>query len=251
MQNGPIPSAETIAEQPTRVRAAVADTAPTPAAPPVASPVAASSFDYPPATEIDPRRLESIPRTQTPAATAPAPLETTRPEVEVAVTEPPAAPALSPPTPAPTMPPTSSLADLAVPPAASVPAPAAAPSAPAPIPAPAPAPAAPASVAPAPVGPAAMPHPVATASPDLVAAQNSANDAVAGALAVFGTERRTPGANLPQTSLVTSLSGVMSLDDAPVSPTPPDPVPPPTDPDEIRSQLAGFQSGTRRADQED
>ena len=81
----------------------------------------------------------------------------------------------------------------------------------------------------------------------------SASEAVDAALSMFGAERRMPGANLPDTSLVSSLSGVMSLDTSPTPAAPPSPrgAPSGPDPDEIRFQLAGFQSGTRRADQED
>ena len=76
------------------------------------------------------------------------------------------------------------------------------------------------------------------------------------ALSVFGVERRKPGANLPNTSLVGSLSGVMSLDSAtlraaePTAATSNASVDANGEPDEIRFQLAGFQSGTRRADEE-
>lgn len=102
--------------------------------------------------------------------------------------------------------------------------------------------------------PTAAPRAVAPPDPDpdLASAQASASQAVDAALSVFGTERRTPGANLPNTSLVGSFSGVMSLEAAPsaLSSAATDRVGQP-DPDEIRFQLAGFQSGTRRADQED
>jgi hypothetical protein len=98
--------------------------------------------------------------------------------------------------------------------------------------------------------PPAAPRAVAAPDPDLASAQASASQAVDAALSVFGTERRTPGANLPDTSLVSSLSGVMSLDAPPATPTAATERHAP-DPDEIRFQLAGFQSGTRRADQED
>ena len=99
---------------------------------------------------------------------------------------------------------------------------------------------------------AAARRPAVTPNEELASAQTSANEAVGAALSVFGAERRTPGANLPNTSLVSSLSGVMSLDSAspaPAGATPP--APQAADPNEIRFQLAGFQSGTRRADQED
>ena len=107
----------------------------------------------------------------------------------------------------------------------------------------------------APIGLAAptAPRPAAVPNADLASAQASASQAVDAALSMFGAERRTPGANLPDTSLVSSLSGVMSLDTTPTPATPPSPrgAPSAPDPDEIRFQLAGFQSGTRRADQED
>ena len=115
-------------------------------------------------------------------------------------------------------------------------------------------PAAPAAGAPSPAAPSTS---TSTPSDDLARAQSSANEAVGAALSVFGAARRTPGANLPNTSLVASLSGVMSLD-SPGSGTnesqpaaSPVRTPDATDPDEIRFQLAGFQSGTRRADRED
>ena len=102
---------------------------------------------------------------------------------------------------------------------------------------------------------AATTRPVITPNEELASAQTSANEAVGAALSVFGAERRTPGANLPNTSLVSSLSGVMSLDsivaDTRRIPGETPPAPQAADPDEIRFQLAGFQSGTRRADQEE
>jgi signal transduction histidine kinase len=94
---------------------------------------------------------------------------------------------------------------------------------------------------------------------DLSAARNSATDAVEGALSAFGSARRTPGASLPDTSLAAAISGRMTLQ---VDQPPPEPLAPPkppatapltaptADPNEIRFQLSGFQSGTRRADQE-
>jgi hypothetical protein len=103
--------------------------------------------------------------------------------------------------------------------------------------------------------PVAVPSAAPVPNADLMSAQTSANEAVGAALSVFGVERRTPGANLPNTSLVGSLSGVMSLDGATSAAGTPASMPSATteadpDPDEIRFQLAGFQSGTRRADQE-
>ena len=97
-------------------------------------------------------------------------------------------------------------------------------------------------------------------SADLSAARTSATDAVEGALSAFGSSRRTPGASLPDTSLTAAISGRMSLDinspssEEPAPLTPPaatEPLTAPTpDPNEIRFQLSGFQSGTRRADRE-
>jgi len=93
----------------------------------------------------------------------------------------------------------------------------------------------------------------------LSAARNSATDAVEGALSAFGSSRRTPGASLPDTSLTAAISGRMTLDidsspaEPPTALTPPanEPLSAPTpDPNEIRFQLSGFQSGTRRADRE-
>ena len=103
--------------------------------------------------------------------------------------------------------------------------------------------------------PTAPRRPAAALNEELVSAQTSATEAVGAALSVFSADRRTPGANLPNTSLANSLSGVMSLDASPPPPEAPATTPSPgghdTDPDKTRLQLAGFQSGTRRADQED
>lgn len=95
---------------------------------------------------------------------------------------------------------------------------------------------------------------------ELNAARDSATSAVEDALSAFGTSRRTPGASLPDTSLTAAISGRMTLDidsstkDQPTPLTPPsatEPLTAPTpDPNEIRFQLSGFQSGTRRADRE-
>ncbi len=98
-------------------------------------------------------------------------------------------------------------------------------------------------------------------STDLSAARDSAADAVEGALSAFGSARRTPGASLPDTSLAAAISGRMTLESDPPQATPPQATPPPApatepltaptpDPSEIRFQLSGFQSGTRRADRE-
>jgi len=246
-----MPSAETITEQPTRVPAAGA----TPLGPILVAP---TSLDDSLAPERAANGLDNIPRT--------APLSPPTPTSEL--TSPPSRPAEL----------DQVLADLTV---APDPAPQAAGSTAAPA---TPRPAsptqpvqrgelladlavAPVSAAPmsasAPVGlaaPTAARRPVATPNPELASAQMSANEAVGAALSVFGAERRTPGANLPNTSVVSSLSGVMSLDassPAPATSTSAEstaatsPAPPAADPDEIRFQLAGFQSGTRRADQED
>ena len=100
----------------------------------------------------------------------------------------------------------------------------------------------------------------------LDAARASAQSSVDQALSVFATTR-TPGANLPDTSFISSLSGSMRLDlgdDDPVA------SPPPFgdlgtgassgpfaglasggDADRVRFQLSGFQQGTDRADRED
>lgn len=99
----------------------------------------------------------------------------------------------------------------------------------------------------------------------------AADEAVNGALSVFGVSRRTPGAQLPATDLFSSISGSMrlgSLDDdsaptpatAPVSaPTaaPAAPSPRPSagdfdlgDEEQVRFDLSGFQNGTNRADRE-
>lgn len=152
----------------------------------LATPPAGSSFDYPPADQIDPRQRELTPRTP------PAP---------------------------------SDAAARTVPGAPMVP----------------------------------------SAPSDLSAARVSANDAVEGALSAFGTARRTPGASLPDTSLTAAISGRMTLDldaSATNEPATPESAPEPEapastplsaptpDPSEIRFQLSGFQSGIRRADQE-
>jgi len=115
-----------------------------------------------------------------------------------------------------------------------------------------------------PAAAAAPTVPAPTGSADLDAARDSANDAVEGALSAFGSARRTPGASLPDTSLTAAISGRMTLDlgDSPTPRPAPEPaaqpdVPasepltaPTPDPSEIRFQLSGFQSGIRRADQE-
>ncbi len=96
----------------------------------------------------------------------------------------------------------------------------------------------------------------AAASADLAAARSSAADAVEGALSAFGSARRTPGVSLPDTSLASMFSGQMTLEiprtaDEPLTAAPNIPLTAPNaDPDEIRFHLSGFQSGTRRADQE-
>lgn len=105
--------------------------------------------------------------------------------------------------------------------------------------------------------------PTLAPSDDLSAARTSAADAVEGALSAFGSARRTPGAALPETSLTAMISGRMTLDLDTSSDNQPDHTPeitppappattpaPDTDPNEIRFQLSGFQSGTSRADQE-
>ncbi len=254
-------SAETIAEQPTRVPVA-------PAAQPADVPIASAPIGGAPNAAPSPEGLNVIPRTPEPApvAVASAPLEVA--PLEFA----PAAPApLSPPV-APSTPtaapsplaaqPTraaareQSLADLvAEPEPARQPAPPTAREQSLADIAVAPITAAPLSAS-APIGlaaPTATPRQSVAPNPDLVSAQASASQAVDAALSVFGAERRTPGANLPNTSLVSSISGVMSLDASSPSPAPAASTAAPAapDPDEIRFQLAGFQSGTRRADQED
>ncbi|MEP1125323.1 MAG: ATP-binding protein [Ilumatobacter sp.] len=96
----------------------------------------------------------------------------------------------------------------------------------------------------------------AAASADLDAARSSAADAVEGALSAFGSARRTPGVSLPDTSLASLFSGQMTLEiprpaSEPLTAAPNIPLTAPSaDPDEIRFHLSGFQSGTRRADEE-
>ncbi len=262
-----LPSAETIAEQPTRIPA----TGITNAAP---IPVALPSLVDPPATEPVPHGLDAIPRSVGPApvAAAPTPPGIAPPHTAPVVAA--SAPASTPASqqvssPARPVEPEPSFDDLA---AASDPAPQPDPQ-PDPRPSTAKQPAqreqlladlavAPIIAAPmsasVPVGlaaPTAPQQPAVAPNEDLASAQTSANEAVGAALSVFGAERRTPGANLPDTSLVSSLSGVMSLDESSAAPATPATTTSPAsqtgDPDEIRFQLAGFQSGTRRADQED
>ena len=251
-----MPSAGTIAEQPTRVPAAAAPpsvTMPTPAAPSdeasVAVPSAAGLGATARTTDLTPLVPAPSSRRATPSDLGPAPLSpprasgpdatpsllesqpvrTTSRDRPIAdlVPDPDAAPQPAPPTAR-----EQSLADLAVTPITAAP-----------------------LSASAPIGLAAptAPRPAAVPNADLASAQASASEAVDAALSMFGAERRTPGANLPDTSLVSSLSGVMSLDTSPTPAAPPSPrgAPSGPDPDEIRFQLAGFQSGTRRADQED
>ncbi len=266
----PVSSADTIAEQPTRVPAAAAvvagviEATTPPAAPPsfdvVESEVAARSLD------AIPRSAPTVPVPEAPAPQSVAPLDLAPADVVA-----PTSPQLSPPPAVPTAvtpPPVSAPVAAALPESASsanVAEPAAVPAASPPTAreqlladlAVAPVSAAPMSAS-IPVGlaaPVATPRSVITPNADLASAQTSANEAVGAALSMFGAERRTPGANLPNTSLVSSLAGVMSLDTASSAPTataaPTTRTPSAADPDEIRSQLAGFQSGTRRADQED
>jgi HAMP domain-containing protein len=82
----------------------------------------------------------------------------------------------------------------------------------------------------------------------------AADEAVNDAISVFGTQRRTPGAQLPATDLFASISGTMALggSDTPTPPTP-RPASPVTDlgdEDQVRFDLSGFQQGTTRADRE-
>lgn len=83
----------------------------------------------------------------------------------------------------------------------------------------------------------------------------AADDAVADAISMFGTQRRQPGAQLPETDLFASISGSMALEGASDAPTVPTlrPVPPIADlgdEDQVRFDLSGFQQGTTRADRE-
>jgi len=261
-----MPSAETIAEQPARV--------PTTGATPI--PADPAPFADPAVNHAVPRGLDAIPRTvdPTPAPVAVAPALSESAPLDPAPLSPPVTPPvnITATTPRPDDR-AQPLADLA---AALDPVPHRAPAAP-PVQreqlladlAVAPTSAAPMSAS-VPVGlaaPTAPRRPAAARNEELASAQTSATEAVGAVLSVFSADRRTPGANLPNTSLVNTLSGVMSLDSPSPSPTPtptPAPAPAPTapatapsppghdaDPDKVRFQLAGFQSGTRRADQED
>ena len=98
----------------------------------------------------------------------------------------------------------------------------------------------------------------------------AADQAVNDALSVFGVSRRTPGAQLPATDLVASISGSMrlgSLDDESTTRTPPSHASPVGvlddatddltddftdlgDEEQVRSDLSGFQNGTNRAERE-
>ncbi|WP_420451453.1 ATP-binding protein [Ilumatobacter sp.] len=73
-------------------------------------------------------------------------------------------------------------------------------------------------------------------------------------LSVFAASRRTPGANLPDTGVIASLTGSMRLDavsEPGADATQPDIDRPEGDPDAIRFHLSGFQSGIARAEREE
>jgi hypothetical protein len=91
---------------------------------------------------------------------------------------------------------------------------------------------------------------------------DAAASAVDEALNVFKAARRTPGANMPETNLIASISGSMGSPFRSRTPettgaststisAPPSRRVDVGDPDEVRSNLAGFQSGIGRADRED
>ncbi len=76
----------------------------------------------------------------------------------------------------------------------------------------------------------------------------------------FGVPPRRPGANLPQTELISSIVGSMGSVATPTDPSPSPASPPPaapstngaaSDPERVRSALSGFQHGIARADRED
>lgn len=86
----------------------------------------------------------------------------------------------------------------------------------------------------------------------------AADDAVNGALSVFGSARRTPGAQLPETDLLASISGSMGLGASGSAPDRPSglgagterPLPDLGDENQVRFDLSGFQQGINRADRE-
>ncbi len=132
----------------------------------------------------------------------------------------------------------------------------------------APEPAAPVVPAPAPAPAESSPEPAGRIAPTAVepspdpvlpavpASGNGSSEPVEPS--PFGVPPRRPGANLPQTELISSIVGSMGSVATPTAPEP-SPAPPAAphtngeaaDPERVRSALSGFQHGIARADRED